>query len=160
MQALATTRGIDINLPCAGFGNESALHFACSKHVADGRQVGFQSAEMAEVLLLTGGCRFLRDEGGNTPLDLAEGHTGLLKVFASGVDYWQRRRHGGHSWAMREAVTTLLLVRQRLDAYSQVAALSAAPHLPHVPEEIWLVACGFLRSADFTPLVFNTSEPI
>ena len=101
---------------------------------------------MVEVLLLAGGCRFLRDDGGKTPLDCAGGHQVVRKVFASGVDYWQRRRHGGHSWALKEAVTTLLLVRQRLDALAPAAAL-----LVHLPEEIWLAVCAFLRSADFMP---------
>merc|ERR1712086_1200790 len=112
-------------MPCRQFGNRTALHDACTK----------QSAEIVEVLLLAGGCRFLRDDDGKTPLDLAAGHKGVLKVFASGVDYWQRTRHGGHSWALKEAVTSLLLVRQRLDALAPAAAL-----LVHLPEEIWLVA--------------------
>ena len=62
--------------------------------------------------------------------------------------YWQRRRHGGHAWAMKEAVMTLLLVRQRLDG---PAAPAAASLLAHLPEEIWLAVCAFLRSADFMP---------
>ena len=127
---------------------------------------------MVEVLLLAGGCRFLRDDGGKTPLDCAGGHQVVRKVFASGVDYWQRRRHGGHSWALKEAVATLLLVRQRLDAQGAGVLPPAPPaapprghalrsrsrslaqataQLPHLLEEIWLVACGFLRSADFVP---------
>ena len=48
---------------------------------------------------------------------------------------------------MREAARTLMLVRQRLDA---TAALAGGA-LPHLPEEIWLAALGFLRSADFMP---------
>ena len=46
------------------------------------------------------------------PLDLAGADKGVRTVFASGVDYWQRRRHGGHAWALREAVVALLLGRQ------------------------------------------------
>ena len=45
---------------------------------------------------------------------------------------------------MKEAVRTLLLVRQRLAAQSHQAHA-----LPDLPEEIWLLALGFLRSADF-----------
>ena len=107
-------------------------------------------------------------DDGRTPLDHAAGHKGVVKVFASGVDYWQRRRRGGHSWALKEAVATLLLVRQRLDTRAAVlqaapplgrralrsrsrALADAAAQLPHLPEEIWLAACGFLRSADFMP---------
>ena len=54
---------------------------------------------------------------------------------------------------MKEAVQTLLLVRQRLDARALLdAAPAAAGSLPHLPVEIWLAALGFLRSADFMPL--------
>jgi len=104
---------------------------------------------MVALLLLAGGCRFQLNDNGDTPLKLAGGDTGVLKAFASGVDYWQRRRHGGHSWAMREVVRTLLLVRQRLGALA--AATPAAALLPRLPEEIWLAACAFLRGADFMP---------
>ena len=79
----------------------------------------------------------------------------MTKVFASGVDYWWRRLHGRHGWAMKEVVRTLLLVRQRLDAHALAepapAAAGALLPLPHLPEEIWLAALGFLRSADFMP---------
>ena len=159
VRALAAAAGIDINLPCSMYGNLSALHLACEK----------QSAEMVEVLLLAGGCSFRRTDDGRAPPDLAAGHKGVLKVFASGIDYWQRKRHGDHSWAMKEAVTTLLLVRQRLDAQLASALPPAPPQgcralrpeshplacttapLLHLPEEIWLAACGFLRSADYMP---------
>ena len=90
--------------------------------------------------------------GGATPLDYAEGDKAVRKVFASGVDYWQRRLHGGHAWAMKEVVWAVLLVRQRLDADALAVAVGALPHLPHLPEEIWLAALAFLRSADFMPL--------
>ena len=136
VRALAAAKGISINLRCPQFGNKSALHDACEA----------QSAEMAEVLLLAGGCRFLHDEDGKTPLGLAAGHKGVVKVFASGVDYWQRRRHGTHAWAMKGVVTTLLLVRQRLGVLAP-----AAGSLRCLPEEIWLAMCCFLRGADFTP---------
>ena len=159
VRALAAAKGTNINLPCQAYDNRSALHGACT----------LQRADVVEALLLAGGCRFLRDDGGNTPLDLAAGNTDVLKVFASGINYWQRKRHGRHSWAMKEAIATLLLVRQRLDAQGaasvppavpqghralrsrSLAPTHAAVRLPHLPEEIWLAACGFLRSADFMP---------
>ena len=43
-----------------------------------------------------------------------------------------------------------MLVRQRLDAGPPVTGGGAAlVPLVHLPEEIWLLVCGFLRSADF-----------
>jgi len=85
------------------------------------------------------------------------GDKGVAKVFASGVDYWQRRRHGGHSWAMQEAVATLLLVRQRLGALAP--ATPAAALLPCLPEEIWLAACTFLRGADVGAAAHGQGQP-
>ena len=157
VDALLAADGIDANLataPAGGLGNRTALHVAC-KNLRGAARV-----EMAGLLLLLGGCRFRLDGGGSTPLALAGGDTGVLKVFASGVDYWRRTRHGGHARALREAVVALLLVRQRLGhqaaapAHGRVlrsrsAALAHA--LPHLPEEIWLAACVFLRGADFMP---------
>ena len=61
---------------------------------------------------------------------------------------------GDHRWAMKEAVRTLLLVHQRLDAH--VPAGGGA--LPHLPEEIWRTALGFLRSADLMPLNLQTAR--
>ena len=53
---------------------------------------------------------------------------------------------------MRAAVQTLLLVRQRLGSHALLAqGPAAAGALPHLPEEIWLAALGFLRSANFLP---------
>ena len=92
----------------------------------------------------------------------------LRAVFLSGVDYWQRKHHHGHAWLTKEAVKALLLVRQRLDARadpargaspaqggrvlrSRARARARPPPLPHLPEELWLFAFGFLRSADFVP---------
>ena len=110
------------------------------------RHIGASST--GGLLLTAGGCRFQLNDAGQTPLGLAAGDRGVLKVFASGIDCWQRQRHGGHGWGTKEAVTTLLLVRQRLDGPAAPASASA---LVHLPEEIWLAVCAFLRSADFMP---------
>ena len=96
-------------------------------------------------------------------VDAAKGFKAVLDLFASGVDYWQRRRHGGHSWAMKEAMLALMLTRQRLDnapapgeqghaaAEPPCSPLPLRTPLPRLPEEMWLRACSFLRSADFEP---------
>ena len=145
---LSTAKHVDLNLPHPGSRHhcETALHWVCArKHAALAAHL------LAAHLLTAGGCRFARDKKGNTPLDLAQGDKAVTKVFASGIDYWQRRRHGGHAWVMKEVVKTLLLIRQRLDTHALVAAAAPAAGggLPHLPEEIWLAALGFLRSADF-----------
>ena len=153
-RALASAKGIGLNHRAHGSGR-TALHEVCAaKHAA-----------LAEHLLIAGGCRFsltatghdrnyAYTKAGDTALALAAGDKAVAKVFASGVDYWQRRHHGRHGWAMKDAVHTLLLVRQRLNAHALAApgpAQWAAGTLPHLPEEIWLAALGFLRSADFMP---------
>ena len=159
-RALASAKGIDLNYRHQNSGR-TALHEICKlKHAA-----------LAEHLLIAGGCRFsltaagfdnqhsrfarhlLPTTGGDTALALAANDKAAAKVFAAGVDYWQRRLHGGHGWAMKEAARTLLLVRQRLDAHALAAPgpVAAPCALPHLPEEIWLAALGFLRSADFMP---------
>ena len=163
-RVLVGARGIGLGpRDCDG---RTALHLAALQ----------RNAEMASLLLVAGGCRFAREtdptDTRRTPLELADDSKegkAVRAVFLSGVDYWQRRRHGGHSWAMRQVVLALLLVRQRLDAapaapatarrttrQSRVAGASATPRaaaqaLVHLPEEIWLLVCGFLRSADFLP---------
>ena len=54
--------------------------------------------------------------------------------------------------ARKEFVWGLLLVRQCLDARALLAAgAPVAGALPHLPEEIWLAALGFLRSGDVLP---------
>ena len=160
-RALASAKGIDLN--ClhydAGTGR-TALHDVCSiKH-----------AGLVEFLLVAGGCRFAltapsqswrnfinqryghpATDGGDTALALAAGDEAVAKVFASGVDYWQRRLHGGHGWAMKEVARTLLLIDQRLDANAALLAPHMQAVLPYLPKEVWLVALGFLRSADFMP---------
>ena len=143
-RALASAKGIDLNHRHQDFGR-TVLHEVCAR----------KHAALAEHLLIAGGCRFALTtaghddyyqptKAGDTALALAAGDKAITKVFASGVDYWRRGLHSGHGWAMKEAVRTLLLVRQRLDANALAA-------LPHLPEEIWLAALGFLRSADFMP---------
>ena len=167
VRALAAAKGINLRLR-RNDGNPNRrptpLHDACLH----------QNAEMASLLLVAGGCRFAREaapaDTRRTPLELAgdtkEGRA-VRAVFLAGVDYWQRRLHAGHSWAMREVVLVLMLTRQRLDAgpparaavavrttRSRAAAPTSAPRarpLLHLPEEIWLLVCGFLRSADFPP---------
>ena len=152
-RALASAKGIDLSYRHQRSGR-TALHEVCAlKHAA-----------LVDHLLIAGGCRFAltaagRDhqynvtKAGDAALALAAGDKAVAKVFASGVDYWRRRLHVWHGWAMKEAVRTLLLVRQRLDTHALAAPAPAAAAiaLPHLPEEIWLSALGFLRSADFMP---------
>jgi ankyrin repeat protein len=141
-RALAAAAGIRINLRGPGFGNMSALHIACTIESSATR------VEMAGLLLTAGGCRFQRNDTGETPLDMAAGDVRAVEVFASGVDYWQRVRHSCHGWGMKEVVMTVLLVRQRVDGFAEGTSV---PMLVHVPEEMWLMALTFLRSADFMP---------
>ena len=153
VHALVVAKGIDVNLKSPHFGNATALHDACRD------MSGAARVEMVKLLLTAGGCRFQLDDAGQTPLDLAADDKGVIKVFASGVDYWQRTRHGSHGWAMKEAVKTVLLVRQHHGALALAPACAPAslsPDLPEeiwlrMPEEIWLAVCCFLRSADFMP---------
>ena len=127
---------------------QTALHMACAA----------KNTAVASLLLVGGSCRFalaskfLLGEGvfgdaTETPLGLAEGDKAMATLFASGIDYWQRRQHGGHSRAMKRVVLVVMLARQRLDTNSAVAGGAHGP--VHLPEEIWLLMCGFLRSADF-----------
>ena len=118
---------------------------------------------------MAGGCRFALDGEGNVPLacasesgrrcsathnylfkhefSFAGGEAAVRKVFASGIDYWQRTRHGGHAWVMKEVVRTAMLIRNRLKDHTP--ASPAVVVFPDVPEEIWLAVLGFVRSADF-----------
>ena len=102
---------------------------------------------------------------GDRIVTASEDGTARVWGAVTGVGYWQRRLHGEHSWAMRRVVWEIMLVRQRLDAAppppAAVAVLAtrdaAATHATqalvpvHLPEEMWLKMCGFLRSADFPP---------
>ena len=141
---LVSAKHIAIDHPSRRHG-QTALHMACSN----------KDAARAACLLVAGASRSARDRGGSVPLDLAmaAGDKAVLKVFAAGVEYWQRKLHRGHAWAMKEAVRTVLLVRQRLDDHHAPAKPEdldpAGAVLPHLPVEIWLAALGFLRSADF-----------
>lgn len=77
------------------------------------------AVELAGDILVSGGCRFAIQAVGHgdwlTPLALArlKGSADMLKLFSSGVDYWQRLLHRRHSWAMRRVVFLLLLTHQR-----------------------------------------------
>jgi hypothetical protein len=138
VRVLVTAKGTtDINRE--DVDGHTLLHNACTfvdRHKA---------MDIAGVLLMGGSCRFKVNCKGNAPLDMARKNPRLYEdlhtLFASGIDYWQRKRHGGHSYAMRQVVATALLLRQRL-------AVAASP-LGVLPEEIWLKLCTFLRSADF-----------
>ena len=125
------------------------LHSACKEG---------DTAEAA-LVLVGGGDRFSVSAQGRTPLADTTSEA-VRKLFRSGIDYWQRRRHGQHAHDMKQVVWTLLLVRQRLGHRALPAAAPAGPVvqdqqptalLAHLPEEIWLAVCNFLRSADFEP---------
>ena len=117
---------------------------------------------------MAGSCRFAVDQAGSTALELAGDSKEVKAAFLSGIDYWERRRHTGHAWAMKAVVWTLLLSRGRHAACSRGNSPvntpprlagrdprsrppTPTPTLPLLPEEIWLVVCSFLRSADFVP---------
>ena len=138
VQALVAAKHIYMNHQTSEHANRSALHDACNASLAN--------ADLVSLLLVGGSCRFLRDASGASPLDIARGRGDkhVLAAFASGVDYWQRRRHGGHAWVLKRVVATMLLVRQRL-----IGAPPPTAALVHLPEEVWLLVCAFLRGADF-----------
>ena len=152
VRALLAAKGVDHSIVDTDQSCKTALHHACAG----------KNAEMALLLLVAGSCRFAlcRAKQGagvpltETPLALAGDDKAVRAVFLSGVDYWQRRRHGGHSWEMHQVVLAIMLARQRLDAApppTLFARVCGARALVHLPEEIWLLMCGFLRSADFGP---------
>ena len=152
VRVLLTVKNIDINVVCtySEACTGTPLHMACR----------FGEHELVQALLLGGACRFKgyadrpidpctpQGPGVMSHPDVAQNEK-VRKVFLSGADYWQRKHHAHHSWAMKQVVMTLLLVGQRLD-YEASNQPDPTTVLPEMPEEIWLSACGFLRSADFS----------
>ena len=149
MRALVATKGI--RLGHRDSDGWTALHRACQH----------QNAEAASLLLAAGGCRFALSRSGAAPLALAGGNKHVRAVFLSGIDYWRRMQHNGHSSTMKQVVVLLLLIRQRLDARpptrhgAAICAHTASATDPRprlqLPEDMWLLVCGLLRSADFAP---------
>ena len=120
MRSAATTDG------------STPLHVACRQN----------HPGMVRALLLGGGCRFklttdtyyLRQgtAGDGTPLGMTT-NADVRTLFASGIDYWQRKHHAHHSWAMKQVVLTLLLVAQRMGVHADITqplALSGDAHTP------------------------------
>lgn len=50
---------------------------------------------------------------------------------------------------MRETVQALLIVELRLNRKLAARRSPRRNYLVHLPEEIWLIVCAFMRSADF-----------
>ena len=171
VRALVAAKGVD-HSPRHPHSGWTALHQACvhknaamveSLLVAGSCRFAREAAPMATR---------------RTPLALAGVSKEVRAAFLVGADYWQRARHGGHAWSMRRVVRTLLLVCHRLGAAlprdaapaaavavrtartarggggaaaTHPAVSAAARPPPRLPEEIWLLVCAFLRSADFLP---------
>ena len=143
VKALLAVDGVWVN---RAFEHGSvALHIA-SKH---------GHTDVVAALLFGGGCRFRLSthpyysaalpgtlRTGKTPVDVAAAGAVRL-VFAAGSDYWHRRRHLKYAHTLQRVVHTLVLVARRLSMPANTHAL------PHLPEEIWLLVCESLRSADF-----------
>lgn len=164
VQALLACKGIDANPIISKKKIVGAKLYPASGptplHLASLRG----KAEMTQALLISGGCRFKQTNdadylkqgtaGDGSPLGVTNSDD-VRKLFHSGIDYWQRRLHAHHSWAMKQVVLVLLLIEQRLDARTAAMAVTAqghAPLLPRLPVEIWTTMLYFLRSADFGPL--------
>ena len=60
----------------------------------------------------------------------------VRNVFLSGVDYWQRKLHRHHSWAMKEVVLTVCLTRQWLDAHAVPAVRPFSPVCAHAAQTL------------------------
>ena len=157
VQRLLQRKEVDANAATAE--GVTPLHHACWQ----------THPGMVRAMLLGGGCRFKLTTdpfylgqgtaGDGTPLGLTT-NADVRTLFASGIDYWQRKHHAHHSWTMKQVVLTLLLVAQRMGLHvhiTQPLALSSDAHtpvlhqpqsIPLLPEEIWLELLGFLRSAD------------
>ena len=106
----------------------------------DGRGLLFQSWLQAHI---TYECRVLLAIAHPSALPPARRCARCSGVFHSGVDYWQRRLHAYHSWAMRQAVLTRLMIAQRSHTQHALAAqhrqpstTAPQPPLPPLPEEI------------------------
>ena len=164
VQLLLQRKEVDAN--AANEDGTTPLHNACRQN----------HAGMVRALLLGGGCRFklttdkyyLRQgtAGDGTPLGMTT-DADVRTLFASGIDYWQRKHHAHHSWATKHVVLTLLLVAQRICVHAAKSTQSGDPHtpvqhpplsLPLMPEEIWLELLGFLRSADFKLCVTGLND--
>ena len=150
---LLSAKGADVNA-VRGADRITPLHdVVCNGHNPD----------LVRVILVGGGCRFKVTSapvylavglpGDGTPFGMATEHeTEVRKLFQSGIDYWQRKNHREHSWAMKRVIVTLLTIRLRLFIDGEAAAAEQGEppqQRPHLPEEIWLEAAKFLRSADF-----------
>ena len=92
--------------------------------------------------------RFARTNDGFTARQITVNKQ-IRALFDAGVDYWQRKRHGHHSWSMREIVQALLIVELRLNRKLAARKSPRRSYLVNLPEEIWLVVLAFMRSADF-----------
>ena len=130
-------------------GGWTPLHKACNQE---------GNPAVAALVLVGGGCRFAKTTQCRTPLELTTSKA-IRELFRLGIDHWQHRHHAQH--AMNEVARTLLLVDQRLDANAALLAPHMPAALPHLAKEIWLVALGFLRSADFMqePMSGADSDP-
>ena len=122
-------------------------------------------AELVALLLTRGSDRFCVATHGpestwngscTTPLDASKRdqhgkdqphiYKRVLPVFLSGVDYWQRKHHAGHSCAMQQVVLAVLQTRQRLDTSHSPGSTAAAalehstpPTTVHTP---WQQKCA------------------
>jgi hypothetical protein len=153
LKSLLDRVDIRVNAPHPDHGT-TALHYAsfCGKQDA------------ARTLLLGGGCRIKLTTdnhllshgtaGNGTPLGMTT-DTNMRTLFASGMDYWQRKHHVHHSWAMKQVVFTLLLVQHSFAARHQDQDQQQQQHhrqpqqQPRLPVEMWWMVCCYLRSADF-----------
>ena len=112
VQTLLKAKGIRVGLKPDLYPMEDALHIAAF----------FGHTETVRAILLGGGCRFKLNHAYargtvracfsltvDSPAGLA-----VHSVLRSGVDYWQRRHHAHHSWAMKQVVQAILLAGHRL----------------------------------------------
>jgi ankyrin repeat protein len=160
IRPLLAAKGVHVNTASHTTGL-TALHIASAGNDTDA----------VHALLMGGGCRFKQTTAsgsedvmlhptvaGTLPFGLAT-ETAVRQLFLAGVDYWQRKNHAHHSWAMKQVVRTVLRIRQRQCR----SGSPAAPHPrgraaaeggtqrlpPPMPAEMWMEVLRFLRSADF-----------